>query len=382
MSYHILLTGATGLLGRYLLKDLLQADIPVAVVVRSSRRQSAQDRVDALMATWRSMLGEDLPQPKVIAGDLTEEELGVSEDDKDWIQEHCDSVLHNAASLNFIATDPEGEPWLSNVKGTQNVLDLCRVTGIKDFHHVSTSYVCGLRSGRVLETELDVGQTLGNDYEKSKVAAEKLVREADFLSPPTIYRPAIIVGDSQNGFTTTFHGFYAALNLAATLRKSLGAEDERLNIPTRINLDGHERKNFIPVDWVSAVTTHIVKTPQFHGRTFHLTPTTTVTVQTLREILEETFGFHGTIFAGQGKTLDNPTEIEQLFYEHIRVYNSYWRDDPVFDCSNTLEAAPHLPCPTIDKEMLLRLAQEAVRMDFRFKDKAPVRRRVEEPVTV
>ena len=93
-----------------------------------------------------------------------------------------------------------------------------------------------------------------------------------------------------------------------------------------------------------------------------------------REILEETFGFHGTIFAGQGKKLENPTEIEQLFYEHIRVYNSYWRDDPVFDCTNTLEAAPHLPCPTIDKAMLMRLAQEAVRMDFRFKDKPAVRR--------
>ena len=333
-----------------------------------------------MMATWQSQ-GFELPRPKVIAGDLTEDQLGLDDDDIDWVSENCDSVLHNAASLNFISTDPEGEPWLSNVKGTQNVLSLCRRTEIKDFHHVSTSYVCGLRTGRIMENELDVGQTLGNDYEKSKVQAETLVREADFLSPPTIYRPAIIVGDSKTGFTTTFHGFYAALNLAATLRKSLGSEDRSLNIPTRINLDGTERKNFVPVDWVSAVTAHIVTKPQFHGRTYHLTPTTTTTVGTLREILEETFGFHGTIFSGKGNQVADPTEIEQLFYEHIRVYNSYWRDDPEFDLTNTHEAAPHLPCPAIDKDMLLRLAQAAVQMDFRFKDK-PVARRAAEVVEV
>ena len=373
MSYHILLTGATGLLGRYLVRDLLLADVPVAVVARRSRRQSAQDRMDALMATWETSLGRELPRPKVLDGDLCEPEFGLSDVDLDWVSENCDSVLHNAASLTFISTDPKGEPWLSNVRGTQNVLDVCRRTGIKDFHHVSTSYVCGLRDGRIMEDELDVGQVLGNDYEKSKVQAETLVREADFLSPPTFYRPAIIVGDSQTGFTTTFHGFYAALNLASTLRKSLGNEDQTVHLPTRVTLDGTESKNLVPVDWVSAVTAHIVTQPQFHGRTFHLTPTAPVTIGTIVEVLEKACGFRDTIFAGKGTVLEHPTEIEQLFYEHIRVYNSYWRDDPTFDCTNTQEAAPHLPCPVIDKDLLLKLAKAAIAMDFRWKDKAPVK---------
>ncbi len=373
MSYHILLTGATGLLGRYLVRDLLLADVPVAVVARRSRRTSAQDRVDALMATWEETLGRELPRPKVLDGDLCEPEFGLSDVDLDWVSENCDTVLHNAASLNFISTDPKGEPWLSNVQGTQNVLDVCRRTGIKDFHHVSTSYVCGLRNGRIMEDELDVGQTLGNDYEQSKVQAEKLVREADFLSPPTFYRPAIIVGDSQTGFTTTFHGFYAALNLASTLRKSLGNEDQTIHMPTRVTLDGTESKNLVPVDWVSAVTAHIVTRPQFHGRTFHLTPTAPVTIRTIVEVLEKACGFKDTIFAGNGHVLENPTDVEQLFYEHIRVYNSYWRDDPTFDCTNTQEAAPHLPCPEIDKELLLKLAKAAIDMDFRWKDKVPTK---------
>jgi thioester reductase-like protein len=281
--------------------------------------------------------------------------------------------LHNAASLTFISTDPKGEPFRSNVEGTRNVLELCRETGIKDFHHVSTSYVCGLRDGRIMETDLDEGQVWGNDYERTKVQAEKLVREADFLSPPTFYRPAIIVGDSQTGFTTTFHGFYASLNLAHTLRNSLDAEQgDNPIIPTRINLFGTESKNFVPVDWVSAVTAHIVNNAQHHGQTYHLTPSTPVTIGTIAKVLELAFDFHGTIFAGDEATLDNPNEIEQLFYEHIKVYNSYWRDDPTFDTTNTTNAAPHLPCPIIDQPLLLRLAQAAIDLDFRWRDKMPV----------
>src|SRR2546428_9791255 len=72
MSYHILLTGATGLLGRYLLRNLLLADVPVAVVVRGIPRPSAEDRVEALMGTWEHVLQPPLPQPQVVEGDIYE----------------------------------------------------------------------------------------------------------------------------------------------------------------------------------------------------------------------------------------------------------------------------------------------------------------------
>lgn len=377
MNYHILLTGATGLLGRYLVRDLSLAGVRVAVVVRRSRRKGAQERVDSLMATWDERTGQELPRPKVLEGDLTEKNLGLKTDDVEWVRNNCDSVLHNAANLTFVSTDPEGEPWRSNVRGTENVLDLCQATGIRDFHHMSTSYVCGLRSDTIRESELDVGQTLGNDYEKSKVQAETMVRQADFLSPPTVYRPAIIVGDSTDGFTTTFHGFYASLHLAYTLTRSF---DESLGrsaeIVTRVTLDGTERKNLVTVDWVSAATAHIVTNRQFHGATYHLTPTQPVTASTIRDVLEEAYDFRGTTFAGYGTPIEDPTEVEQLFYEHFKVYDSYWRDDPTFDSSNTKAACPHLPCAVVDKQMLLMMAAKAIEMDFRWKD-APVKAKPE-----
>ncbi len=375
MHYHILLTGATGLLGRYLLRDLLLADVPVAVVVRGSRRQSAEDRIEALMGTWEDLLQREMPRPHVFEGDICETDLGLDDAGKRWIEDNCDSVLHNAASLNFIATSEDGEPYRSNVRGTENVLELCRQTGIHDFHHVSTAYVCGLRHGRIMESELDVGQQLSNPYEESKVQAEKLVRSAKFLSPPTVYRPAIIVGDSQTGFTSTFHGFYACLELAHTLVTSMGVVGSNTvgETKTRISLDGNETKNFIPVDWVSAVISHIVTHPQHHGQTFHLTPRQRVTVAMIRDVLEQAYGFKGTEFSGYGKPIDNPNDIEKLFYEHIRVYNSYWRDDPEFDTSNLAAACPHLPCPTMDEKLLAMLSSKAMDMDFKWRDK-PIKR--------
>ena len=102
----------------------------------------------------------------------------------------------------------------------QHVLELCRNAGIRNFHHVSTAYVCGLRQGRILESELDVGQKMSNDYEQSKLQAEKMVRSADFLDSLTVHRPAIIIGDSTNGYTTTYHGFYAPLQAVYTMAQT------------------------------------------------------------------------------------------------------------------------------------------------------------------
>ena len=376
MNEYLFLTGATGLLGRYLLRDLLLADVPVVTLIRPCRRQSAEQRVESLMLSWENQLGCKLPRPVVVEGDICEPDLQLDESSIDWLAEHCDLMLHNAASLAFQSVNGrDSEPWRSNVDGVANVLDFCERTEIRNFHHVSTAYVCGLRRGRILESELDVGQQPGNDYEQSKSEAEKMVRSADFLSPPTIYRPAIIIGDSQTGFTTTFHGFYAVLRLAYTLVKSqqtleAGQTDNPNHSPTRLTLNGDDSKNLVPVDWVSAFITHIVCNRDHHGQTYHLTPPEPVTVGLLQEVLEDILEFRNTIFCGSVVELENPNFVEKLFYEHLSTYASYWRDDPCFDRTNSLKAAPHLPCPHVNKQMLLYLAQVAIELDFRWSDPA------------
>lgn len=376
MAYQ-LLTGATGLLGRYLVRDLGLEGVPLAVLVRPSRRNDPRERIDAICQTWESMLGQSVPRPVVLEGDISQPGLGLSTEQAKWAAENCDTVIHNAASLQFIAPSKQSEPYRSNVEGVKHVLEFSESIGIEQFHHVSTAYVAGKRTGLVLESELDVGQEWGNDYELSKVEAEQLVRAAKFPKPSTIFRPAIIIGDSQTGWSTTFHNFYVMVQIADTIIKQHGDPDETglVNVSiVSINVDGNERKNLVPVDWVSAVMSHIITHENLHGETYHLTPRCPVTVRLMRDTIEEVMDVYGLGFYGAGEPREDGPEFEKLFHEHMKVYDSYWRDDPQFDATNTHRAVPHLPCPHVDRDMLARLSRKAREMRFRWND-APAARR-------
>ena len=367
---HVLLTGATGLLGRYLMKDLMQRGVDLAVLVRPNRRNDPHQRIEAAMRTWEDLLQTTLPRPRVLSGDINTPDLGLSNDDIKWAAENCETIIHNAASLSFVSTGPESEPWRSNVAGTETVLDFSQQAGIHRFHQVSTAYVAGMRHGRVLESELDEGQELANPYEESKVQAEKLVREAGFIDSLTVFRPAIIVGDSRTGVTFTYHNFYVMLQLAQTLSMSMGKTDPLTGktdaSEVDVNIEGHERKHLVPVDWVSEVMATIITNPVLHDKTYHLTPRVPVTSRLIRDVMEEVAEIYG-IGAHAGNGSSRP-EVEEIFFKQMEVYHSYWKDDPEFDASNTLAAVPGLPCPHVDREMLIRLSRAAIERRFNWRD--------------
>ena len=126
----ILLTGATGLLGRYLLRDLSLQGVRVAVLVRDGATAGAEGRVDGLMRDWREVAGVDVPRPVVLPGDIRSPGLGLSPADLEWIEANVGEVVHAAASLAFGRRESDDEPYASNVGGTANVLELCRSAGI------------------------------------------------------------------------------------------------------------------------------------------------------------------------------------------------------------------------------------------------------------
>ncbi|MDR2116455.1 MAG: SDR family oxidoreductase, partial [Planctomycetaceae bacterium] len=244
-KYHFL-TGSTGLLGSYILGNLLRKNYQLAVLVRPSKRLNAEQRIDKIVANWEREYNESISRPLVISGDLSDKNW--YKEHRDWFAQHCQSVIHCAASLVFYGS-ANAEPWRSNIEGTQSILELCRDTKIENLHYFSTAYVAG-SSKQFYEHEIDTGQSLRNDYEQSKFVAEKMVRAAEYLKHLTVYRPSIVVGDSQTAFTTTFHGFYAVLKLAHTLvrRLPLGSTSGR-NLLAALGMNGTERKNFVPVDW-------------------------------------------------------------------------------------------------------------------------------------
>lgn len=359
---YLLLTGATGLLGRYLTSDLLASDNKLALLVRSSKRESAHHRVEALIQFWEKQLGKALPRPVVLEGDIRQPLLGLTDEAVQWVSRNCRAIIHSAASLKF-HDDGCGEPRQSNIEGTRNVLTLCEAAGVSKLHYVSTAYVCGLRDGTIYESELDCGQGFRNDYEQSKLEAEQLVRSAACLDQLTVYRPAVISGDSQTGYTNTYHGIYLYLRMMALIvpRQPVGADGIR-QTPLRLPMTGDERRNVVPVDWVSRAMCRLINNPEAHGRTFHLAPRECITPGKGIEAGYSYFNSRGVHWVGH-QTIDPATynALEAEILPAVTMYTSYERTDPTFDCQNLEQFAGDVPCPVIDEAVLhtyIRYGQE------------------------
>ena len=357
---YIALTGATGLLGSYLLKDLLRRDIPVLALIRSSRRESAKQRIEGILRRFETQLGRALPRPVIMESDLHKPELGLNMAQIHWISQHVESILHNAASLTFVA-DESGEPYASNVKGMQHVLQLCQSANIRKFHHVSTCYVCGLRQGVVLESELDEGQEFGNDYEKSKVEAEKMVRSCRFIDSLTVFRPAIIVGDRHTGYTPTFHGFYAPIKIVLPFADPVKTTDNDFaRYSDVLGMKLSDRKNFVPVDWISQVMTHVISHPELHDKTYHLSAANRVKIEEMGKVIIEGIKKYVKRDAAHPGITADFDQVLKTFSGQMGVYKAYWKDDPEFDMTNTIQAAPHLPPPMMTHDTLLTLVRYAM----------------------
>ena len=352
---YILLTGSTGLLGRYLLRDLLLAGKKVAVVVRPSKSQSVQHRIEAILQHWEKELGTQLSRPTCLAGDVTQPLLGLNEEALDWVAQHCTSLIHSAASLTFLE-EGDGEPWRTNLEGTRHVLALCRFAGIRQLHYVSTAYVCGMREGTILESELECGQAFRNDYEKSKLQAEQLVRNDKFITNLTVYRPAVIAGDSQTGYTNTYHGLFMYLKIMCILaRNTEPGPDGRRHTEVQLHLSGDEQRNVIPVDWAAAVMCHLFCTPSAHGRTYHLAPRVRMTPRDMISAGCKYYNSTGVEFVGPAEKLElDDSDLKRHAYDNSTLYRDYEYSDPVFDMTNLDEHSEHLPCPEIDEPMIFR----------------------------
>ena len=374
-QYHFL-TGGTGLVGAYILRDLLRSGCQVAVLARPCKKESPEQRINGILSYWEQEAGTTLPRPLVIDGDLQSDSW--REKHAHWFDQHCGSVIHCAASLTFYGA-PSDEPWRSNIDGTKRILSICKDHGIRQMHYMSTAYIAG--DCRLFhEDDFNVGQTLRNDYERSKFDAEKLVREADFLDQPTIYRPSIVVGDSRTAYTTTYHGFYAVLKLAHTLvrRMPLGSTSGR-NLLAALGMNGSERKNFVPVDWVAAVFDHVFSHPQLHGQTYHLTSPQPPLLQDFVDVVQDAVETYSSLAHQSDPHKADEDWFFQNYAKEVQIYKAYLQDDPTFDSTNTQRAAEHLSCPVMDIETMMFLARYAILSQFGKKKVTPAKQVSESP---
>jgi hypothetical protein len=203
------------------------------------------------------------------------------------------------------------------------------------------------------------------------------VRAAEFLDAPTIFRPATIVGDSRSGFANTFHGFYAPIQIGKTLIDRFQPpridDDIAHMMQMALGMAGNEYKNFVPVDWVASVINYIIANPEHHGKTYHLTLAKPVRMDVGSSAMRMALDEYAVSKASSGLRPFQVDQLQAVFRDQMDVYRSHWRNDPQFDSTNTVRAAPHLPSPVVTLDMLLRTARYALKTNFGWPRPQPIK---------
>ncbi|MBV9314480.1 MAG: SDR family oxidoreductase [Pseudonocardia sp.] len=247
-----LVTGGTGFIGRHMLKRLLaRPDAEIYCLVRSPRR---------LATRTADLPGRERLRP--VTGDLTVDELGLSEPDLASL-EGVDHVLHLGAVYDMTASDRANRA--ANVQGTRRVIELAERIHAGRLHHMSSVAVSGDYAGRFTEDDFDRDQRLGSPYHATKFAAEAMVRGQTAV-PWRVYRPAIVVGDSRTGEMDKVDGPYYLLPALTGIAALTGSAGRLLPIP----VPDLGTTTIVPVDYVADAMDALVHADGLDGRAFHL----------------------------------------------------------------------------------------------------------------
>jgi amino acid adenylation domain-containing protein/thioester reductase-like protein len=256
----ILLTGASGFLGAFLLRELLvRTDAKIYCLVRAGDGEQALARLRGNLASLHIAEGQFAARVLALAGDMARPFLGLSGADFEMLTATLDSIYHCGSTVNFIW--PYAGLKAANVLGMQELLRVASRGCVKRVHLVSTLHVFSSReaaAGRELREEdlPDDPEGLSLGYTQSKWVAEQLAIEARRRGISVdIFRPGRIWGDSHSGACQR-HDFLWLL-LKACIETGVAPQ-----------FDGPV--NVIPVDYASKAIVHLSLGSVSSGQTFHL----------------------------------------------------------------------------------------------------------------
>src|SRR5688572_24144261 len=240
---------------------------------------------------------------ELLEGDIGERRLGLDDATYDRLAADV-GIVHHLAAIYSLDVPLELAQRV-NVDGTGNVLDFCRAC--KDFRkleYVSTAYVAGQRTGSVYEHELSLGQPFKNHYESTKFQAEVWVRALADKVPSTIYRPAIVVGDSKTGETQKFDGpYYILRSISRSLRmKGPIAQFGRAGAPF----------NVVPVDFVVEAIAALSGDRDADGETLHLVDPDPLTAADLTRVLAREYAGREPRFRLPAKAVENSLRLKTV----------------------------------------------------------------------
>ena len=252
----IFITGFPGFIGERLVEKLVKSETQFFLLVQPQFVEKAMAAVEEIAEATDT----PLESFSLLEGDITQPGLGISDADLETIQFETTDVYHLAAAYDLAV--PKDLAHRVNLDGTKNVNDLvCSVKNLRRYNYVSTCYIAGKRQGDILETELEHNAGFRNNYEETKYLAEIEVERLKATLPVTIYRPSVVVGDSDTGETTKYDGVYYLVHY---LRKA--------PILLRIMNVGNTqvRLNLVPVDFVVDAIAALAHDKEAVGKTIAL----------------------------------------------------------------------------------------------------------------
>ncbi|MBW4490089.1 MAG: amino acid adenylation domain-containing protein [Trichocoleus desertorum ATA4-8-CV12] len=259
---HVLLTGATGFLGAFLLHELLQqTQANVYCLVRASEPQQGLQRIQQALEKYELWSPNLSHRIIPVLGDLAQPLLGLAPETFAQLAHQIEAIYHNGADVNFLK--PYSQLKAANVLGTQAILQLACQSRTKFVHYVSTVAIFGARSDVAAtviaeDTNIDGYEaSLSLGYAQSKWVAEKLIWIAKSRGlPVTVFRAGAIAGSSQTGITNT-QDFESSFTKGCI---QMGYFPDL----------GNEQQAFVPVDFASQAIVHLSQQPEAIGQAFHL----------------------------------------------------------------------------------------------------------------
>ncbi len=255
----ILLTGATGFLGAFLLVELLQQTTAhVHCLIRAESIGEAFDKLRKVLNGYGIDHSSLMNRISLVCGDLSKPSLGLSPWQFNKLADQIEAIYHNGAQVNF--TQPYAALKAANVIGTQEVLRLACAGKTKPVHYVSTLSIFGTREpsylGGFVEDDFpDSTVEMGDGYSQSKWVAEKLIRTAANRGLPiTIHRPATVGGHSITGAWNTDDFLCRLIRGCIEIGKAPAIQDHF---------------DIVPVDYVSKAIVYLSRQPQAMGKAFH-----------------------------------------------------------------------------------------------------------------
>jgi thioester reductase-like protein len=338
MSGLAFFTGFPGFIGKRLVTRLLADDPELRIVALVE-----ESMVDRARSAAGDIAGGD--RIEVLQGDIGERSLGISSEDRERLQAETTVAYHLAAIYNLAV--PLEIARRVNVEGTGNVLELCAgCERLERLNYVSTAYVAGERHGSVYEHELSLGQGFKNHYESTKFQAELWVRELMDRVPTTVYRPAIVVGDSKTGETQKFDGPYYLLRTIAvavarhTPIPQFGAAAAPFNV--------------VPVDFVVDALANVATEPTALGETLHLVDPDPITARELLTALSREYAGKEPAYKVPPRLVESSLRfkaVRELFSGAPQESIRYLNHEVHFDTrrADTLLERAGLRCPRFEE---------------------------------